>query len=628
MEAHARNLERIFDSTVSYQIPLFQRPYVWTEDKNWCHLWEDIVNVADRYLADEICRSHFLGAVVLERVNNATGSIETRQVIDGQQRFTTLQILMIAIRDLCTKYDNTKLYDRFNDLVTNRRSKVDLDHEAYKVWPTNSDRDAFEVVHHFSDYNEERVAQLNSKVTHSQIFKAYQYFTTKLEGWLQEYEEVEDCLDALWQVVREHLQIVVIDLHSQDEAQVIFETLNARGTQLLAADLIKNFLFRKLEGTEAEVEKLYREYWLEFDDNFWRTEVNQGRTKRPRIDWFLQNYLSLMLQDDIKVSHLFDSFKAYINDTKDSYEKFNNQFFEHPKDINEHLIALKNFANLYKDIIQPKDSRIELFLYRLEAVNTATVYPLLLLAMKLWSKKTKELHSTLGLIESYLVRRMVCGYTTKNYNRYFIEVIKEIYKVGKDKDCIVTAEDIHAILSRSDSDSSRMPDDNELIKQFVEVPIYNRMAQYKLRMILEAIDNASQHSKTELMPIQRNLTIEHLLPVDWYKHWPIVKEGFSPEDIVEFEVRRNVLKHTIGNLTLITQSLNPAISNGSWEEKRPEILKYSKNNLNRYFQPDNEDQLTIWNEEKIIERSKRLAELFVKVWESPLLKPQAVEVEM
>lgn len=132
MEAHARNLERIFDSTVSYQIPLFQRPYVWTEDKNWCHLWEDIVDVADRYLANENCRSHFLGAVVLERDNNATGSIETRQVIDGQQRFTTLQIMMIAIRDLCEKHRNTKLYDRFDGLVSNKRSKVDLDQEAYK----------------------------------------------------------------------------------------------------------------------------------------------------------------------------------------------------------------------------------------------------------------------------------------------------------------------------------------------------------------------------------------------------------------------------------------------------------------------------------------------------------------
>lgn len=621
MEAHARNLERIFDSTVSYQIPLFQRPYVWTEDKNWCHLWEDIVDVADRYLANENCRSHFLGAVVLERDNNATGSIETRQVIDGQQRFTTLQIMMIAIRDLCEKHCNTKLYDRFDGLVSNKRSKVDLDQEAYKIWPTNSDRPAFEVVHQLSHYDVEQLAQLDDKIKNSQIFKAYQYFTKVLEAWFVEHDNVEDCLDALWQVVREYLQIVVIDLHSQDEAQVIFETLNARGTQLLPADLIKNFLFRKVVGSDKEVEHLYTEYWLAFDSDFWREEVSQGRTKRPRIDWFLQNYLSLMLQDDIKVSHLFDSFKAYVNDTEDNYDKFNNQFFKHPKNTTEHLIALKQFAKLYQTITQPKDERIALFLYRLEAVDTATVYPLLLLATTLWQSQPNELHNFLSILESYLVRRMVCGMTSKNYNRYFTDVIKDIYRTKKESDIPINAKDVHTILSKSDSDSSRMPDDIELKSQLLQRPMYGRIAQYKLRMVLEAIDGASHHSKAEFMPIQKNLTIEHILPEKWEKYWPLEKEGKSAEDILEQESRRNTLKNTIGNLTLVTNSLNPAISNGSWQAKRPEILKYSKSNLNRYFQPETEDNLSVWNEDKILERADILADLFIQVWRAPLAKP-------
>lgn len=620
MEAHARNLERIFDSTVSYQIPLFQRPYVWTEDKNWCHLWEDIVDVADRYLANENCRSHFLGAVVLERDNNATGSIETRQVIDGQQRFTTLQIMMIAIRDLCEKHSNTKLYDRFDGLVSNKRSKVDLDQEAYKIWPTNSDRPAFEVVHQLSHYDVEQLAQLDDKIKNSQIFKAYQYFTKVLEAWFVERDNVENCLDALWQVVREYLQIVVIDLHSQDEAQVIFETLNARGTQLLPADLIKNFLFRKVVGSDKEVEHLYTEYWLAFDSDFWREEVSQGRTKRPRIDWFLQNYLSLMLQDDIKVSHLFDSFKAYVNDTEDNYDKFNNQFFKHPKNTTEHLIALKQFAKLYQTITQPKDERVALFLYRLEAVDTATVYPLLLLATTLWQSQPNELHNFLSILESYLVRRMVCGMTSKNYNRYFTDVIKDIYRTKKESDIPINAKDVHTILSKSDSDSSRMPDDIELKSQLLQRPMYGRIAQYKLRMVLEAIDGASHHSKAEFMPIQKNLTIEHILPEKWEKHWPLEKEGKSAEDILEQESRRNTLKNTIGNLTLVTNSLNPAISNGSWQTKRPEILKYSKSNLNRYFQPETEDNLSVWNEDKILERADILADLFIQVWRAPLAK--------
>lgn len=621
MEAHARKLERIFDSTVTYQIPLFQRPYVWTEDKNWYHLWEDIVDVANRYLANEKCRSHFLGAVVLERANNATGSIETRQVIDGQQRFTTLQILLIAIRDLCGKHNNNKLYDRFDGLVSNKRSKVDLDEEAYKVWPTNSDRLAFKVVHEINSYDVNQIIEIDEKIKSSQIFRAYQYFTRMLESWFVEHDDIDECLDALWEVAREYLQIVVIDLQSQDEAQVIFETLNARGTQLLPADLIKNFLFRKLDGSEKEVEQLYTEYWLSFDSDFWREEVSQGRTKRPRIDWFLQNYLSLMLQDDIKVSHLFDSFKAYVNDTEDNYSKFDNSFFQHPKTTTEHLIALKQFSKLYQMITQPKDERIALFLYRLEAVDTATVYPLLLLATKLWQNQPNELYQFLSILESYLVRRMVCGMTSKNYNRYFTDVIKEIYRIAKQSQKVIDAQDIHAILSKSDSDSSRMPDDVELKSHLLERPIYGRIAQYKIRMILEAMDSAAQHNKTEYMPIQKNLTIEHILPEKWEKHWSLSKEGKSAEEILEQETRRNLLKNTIGNLTLLTNSLNPAISNSSWETKRPEILKYSKSNLNRYFQAEAEDNVSAWNEEEILKRTAHLTALFIQVWQAPLAKP-------
>ena len=620
MEAHARKLERIFDSTVTYQIPLFQRPYVWTEEKNWCHLWEDIVDVANRYLAKENCRSHFLGAVVLERDNNATGSIETRQVIDGQQRFTTLQVLLIAVRDLCDRHNNIKLYDRFDGLVSNKRSKVDLDQEAYKVWPTNSDRPAFEAVHKMSSYGIEEVEQLDEKIKNSQIFKAYQYFTKVLGLWVSENESVEECLDALWEVVREYLQVVVIDLQSQDEAQVIFETLNARGTQLLPADLIKNFLFRKVEGSEKEIEQLYNEYWLAFDSDFWREEVSQGRTNRPRIDWFLQNYLSLMLQDDIKISHLFDSFKAYVHDTEENYSKFDNRFFNHPKSTNEHLIALKKFSKLYQIITQPKDARVALFLYRLEAIDTATVYPLLLLVTTLWQNQPTELYKFLNILESYLVRRMVCGMTGKNYNRYFTDILKEIYRTNKDSQALITPQNIHIILSKSDSESSRMPNDTELKESLLQRPLYGRIAQYKIRMILEAIDDADHHAKAETMPIQKNLTIEHILPEKWEKHWSMEKTGKSAEEILEQEARRNVLKNTIGNLTLITNSLNPALSNSSWKVKRPEILKYSKSNLNRYFQTEIDDNFGEWNEEKILERTAILTNLFIQVWCAPLTK--------
>ena len=265
---------------------------------------------------------------------------------------------------------------------------------------------------------------------------------------------------------------------------------------------------------------------------------------------------------------------------------------------------------------------MKLFLYRLEAIDTATVYPLLLLATKIWENKQNELNNFLVILESYLVRRMICGMTTKNYNRHFTDVIKDIYRTEKHMNSAIEIVDIHIILSKSESDSSRMPNDAELTESLLKRPLYGRIAQYKIRMILEALDDANQHSKTQIMPIQQNLTIEHLLPEKWEKHWSLSKEGKSADEILEQEALRNILKNTIGNLTLITGSLNPSISNSSWEVKRPEILRYSKSNLNRYFQPQVEDTLSEWNENEILKRSKFLTNLFIKVWKAPLEKTE------
>ena len=125
MDAKARDLNQIFDGTISFQIPLFQRPYVWDKDRNWEPLWEDIQGLLDYEIRYGRYRKHFLGAVVLEQLKNVAGSIETHQVIDGQQRFTTLQLIMLAARDIAHELGSEKYNDRFNDLVTNKASKVD-----------------------------------------------------------------------------------------------------------------------------------------------------------------------------------------------------------------------------------------------------------------------------------------------------------------------------------------------------------------------------------------------------------------------------------------------------------------------------------------------------------------------
>lgn len=146
----------------------------------------------------------------------------------------------------------------------------------------------------------------------------------------------------------------------------------------------------------------------------------------------------------------------------------------------------------------------------------------------------------------------------------------------------------------------------------VEQPMYGRPAQYKIRAILEALDAFAQSSKSESVPLPAALTIEHVMPQAWTTYWPLPQEATA--DVVAEQkatVRRNSLVNTLGNLTLITDSLNPALSNSSWNIKRPELLKFTKLNLNQYF---HSPEMKTWDEAAIHTRSQLLFSHLVQIW--------------
>jgi hypothetical protein len=460
--------------------------------------------------------------------------------------------------------------------------------------------------------------------------EGYLYFYKKIRSWLSgEFDEAdelerevnpEERLDALWKVISGGLQVVVINLDDDDESQVIFETLNARGTQLLPADLVKNYLFRKAQADAQDIEDLYKRHWSAFDDDFWRKEVTQGRAKRPRIDLFLQHYLTLMMREEVRPAHLFESFKEYVEnqqalaDLPEDKQPSKPNLSVLPVTTEEQLKALSRYSLAFKTFAEPPaNSRLAMFLKRLEAVDTATVYPLLLLACdQLLPAQQLEFDRFLTVLESFLVRRMVCGLTSKNYNRLFLDVIKTLDKEGS-----LTADALKVILQSSDGDSVRFPTDEEFKANILNRPIYQALAQYKIRAVLEAIDQVQADRKSENLELPNDLTIEHVMPVKWELNWPIPEEHQAdPEAKLKFTQQRDQVVHTLGNLTLITGSLNPSLSNGSWQKKRPELAKYSKLNLNRYFYPvhEGEDPLLDWSEDSIRERGRVLFQAASSVW--------------
>ena len=388
-------------------------------------------------------------------------------------------------------------------------------------------------------------------------------------------------------------------MDEQDDAQAIFETLNARGTPLLPSDLIKNFLFRQAQEENANMDHLYVNHWFEFekDDQFWRHNVGIGHAKRPRMDLYLQHYLTLKTNKEIQVGRIFYEFCDFAERVKQS--------------VDWHLTNLQEYARFFKAFMLPSlDTREGIFLGRLDTMQFVSVYPFLLELFKVTEdgkERRKERNSILDLIESFLVRRMVCRLSTRGYNILFLSLLKQLD--GNE----YSRQNVVEFLLKETAESGRFPDDKEFRDAWLTKPIYEAITRPRLKMVLEALDKGLHTPKTEPYTFGGGLTVEHFLPQHWETNWKMVpNKNEKAEDFLARKERRNTLIHTFGNLTLLTESLNPAVSNGRFKAKKKEILKHSAINLNRFLLKAN-----FWDEDNIITRGKALFAVASKIWKYP-----------
>ena len=601
MKSDTLNLKALFHGDVRYIIPTFQRPFVWNQDDQLEPLWDDARNTAERYL-DELDRlgddlraeaergtpAHFLGAVVLQQQPTATVDIEQRHVVDGQQRLTTLQLLLDAAQEVCDQLKLTLVARRLSKLVLNDEDLVgpNPDHK-FKVWPTNVDRDAF------------RYAMTNGPLTtdfeDSRIVQAHEFFKLQIREWLVAGSEpLQRRAAALETTLTGLLQMVVIDLEVKDDSHVIFETLNARGTPLIQSDLIKNFILYRARESGKDEEVFYRDYWRDFEDDWWREDVRQGRLVRPRLDVFLNYWLSMRTVSDVQSNKVFDTFRVYAES----------------KEIDSPATDIKRIGNTYRRIEHATDPDEVAFVYRWQVMDAGVVTPLLLL---LFSAPPNQLSPgrrlrCLRTIESFLVRRMVCRLTTKDYNRLTLDLAEVLQERG-----IQAADDVIVEFLRGQTAESReWPNDEKLKAAFSTLPLYRLLTRGRLRLVLEGIEGELRTSKAEQQNVPRNLTIEHLMPQGWREHWsaPVSSDGTGLA-----AMERDRLVHSVGNLTLVNNKLNPHLSNGPWKMKREGLKDHSVLFLNKTLLDESpEDQ---WDESMIKNRSERLAGLAARVWPGP-----------
>lgn len=602
----------LFENKKRYIVPLFQRPYVWTKEEQWAPLWEDITYKSDQIIDRESYRdgvgSHFLGAAVVNEIHTYGHQVRTYEIIDGQQRLTTLQILLKAFRDFLRSIGYEEFEYDLARLTANQGMKAE-ETEQYKVWPTTADRSAYTAVLDADGFDtlRQRARELDVKT----LADAYLFFYNAIDEYVQ-YGENNDEIDspryeydsemartrieALMEALRRHLEIVMIELEEDDDPQIIFETLNARGVPLLPSDLIRNFVFLQASNAGEDIEELYNQYWLPFDDQskdfgkFWKSEEERGRQKSLRIDLFIFYYLTMKTGRDIKLPHLFQEFQRWWAASMQMSPALT---------VEDLLRDLQAYSYVYYDLVNahPK-TRLGTFIYRLEKMRTATVYPLLLYLYG--HEQRVDPAEQLGIVidlESYLVRRLVCGLTGKNYNRNFLSVLRDLGNAEE-----VTRDAFREIMLAFEGDASRWPSDDEFRQQWLYKRAYGRISQGRVEMILAAVDLEMETAKQEALHIDGRLTIEHIFPQN-------PKPGAWPElddpNIID----------TFGNLTLLTTSLNSSVSNGPFLQKRQDIARQSKLRMNAEFQ-DLAGQ-TEWTVEDIIRRGDHLFEYACRIWPRP-----------
>jgi hypothetical protein len=596
MDAGTLDLKTVFGQDRRHVVPLYQRPYVWEEKKQWEPLWADVEAVARRLLANQPTRAHFLGAIVLEQQPKQTGCLETRLVIDGQQRLTTLQLLLEAFSDYCKASGAEQHHKALAKLTRNDDPMNEDPIEQFKVWPTTVDQEAFQAIMNCgspADLKQRyRVADDAETVDHP-IGDAYLYFHQRISEWIAEdASDPTPRLHALLATLREHIRLVVIDLGKEDDAQLIFETLNARGTPLLPADLVKNHLFHKAQQAGLPIDSLYKRHWKPFDraHRYWRKTVGRGQQARARIDTLLQHYLTIKARDEILVGHLYVAFRDHATAINDPAAT---------------LQAIGQYAGMYRTIedLQPT-TRAGLFVERLTAMDTTTIMPIVLELFVSCGDKPEARDDAIVDLESFLVRRMVCRLTSKNYNRLAIDLLK-----AQAEGDGTPRSRLRRVLLASEAETLRWPSDEEFTSALLNDRLYRLLTRKRLRMFLRALEQHLQTGKTEELGLEKRLTIEHLMPRQWKKHWPTPEA--APAD---FEERRDHLLHTLGNLTLLTRKLNPSVSNGPWAKKVAEISRHSLLRLNKELQAHDTGE---WNEKTIAARGKALAALACKAWPRP-----------
>jgi uncharacterized protein with ParB-like and HNH nuclease domain len=546
-----------------FSIPVYQREYTW----NLTHcgrLLNDIKTIM-KYPN----KRHFIGSVV--QISNKHGlisQINEATIIDGQQRITTVSLILTALRDYIREnfdhIDETIAEEIEETYLVNSRKKNE---DYIKLCLTKKDKTLYDKLIYSTPLDED-----NSK---NNIISNYRYFYKQIKSQKIDIKELYDGLAKL--------DIVEIALERDiDDPQLIFESLNSTGEKLVESDLIRNFL---LMGLENDVQThIYNEYWYPIEE---------------RLDTFGKNALSNFIRDFLtiknlkipKESQVFTDFKSY----------FSKNYTRKKSSIEKFMTELDKFSKIYKRIISADDpdNKIKTHLNGLELLEVKVIYPFIMCIYDYYLEEKiskSDFSQILLLIESYLSRRIILEHGSQGLNKVFVTFIRDFNYNEPVKSFEI------ALLGKKGH--HRFPNNEEIENAFLMRNIYTIKANYK-KYILYSLEKSLSN---EVVDWTSQISIEHIMPqnIDNNNYWQnILGENWQ-------DMHQKYL-HTIGNLTLTAYNSN--LSNKSFIEKKEMLVSgYNNSSFNLSKTLKN---YTTWTENDILDRSKFLIKQALKIWQYP-----------
>jgi hypothetical protein len=608
MDAKTYPLADILKPERRYVIPTFQRDYEWTKDGQWQLFFEDLDATAERLLqrreyakvagaaTDEATVSpHFLGAIVCDSLPFPAGGVAIRAVIDGQQRLTTIQLLVRGLLDAVAEKNVDGVLRKeaasLRRMLLNPDDVAEVPEDVFKLWPRRLDRKVWPVV--MAD-----TVPMYGSGDHLYLQARKFFASAALESTngLASGDAL-DRIRAMVDAVSGLFKLVVIDLDQNDDAQVIFEVLNGRQTPLSASDLVKNLLFLRGELTDpADIERLYDEYWANFDAPWWKVNVGTGHAQRGRRDVLLSVWLTAATGAEVSVGHLYREVRTYLDATRPKTEEL--------------LAELKSFARAYREVysdLPVADGTLRRAYDRLIALGNLTAVPLLTWLRTLGQAQlsAEDHRRAVAAIESFTVRRVVAGWNSRGYGATFVQVLAAGKKASAVGENIADAV-VHALAMAANT----WPADGDVKIAFKTQNFY-ALSQARQRLILSAIDVRLREENPKEPPASfqyDRLQVEHVLPQTWEAHWPL-SDQVPESDRAGVTQRRDVLKNTVGNLTLVTGTFNNGVKNFGWHVKRSEFQQQVSILLNKEVADHD-----IWDEAAIEARAEHLAEVAIRIW--------------